>query len=104
MKVTDKMHENLMKTLEEFVMVSDVLNNYENGIFHPNPEYNAGMTHVNFCGKPKSRENFSQEESSRWSFWAFRQLKNDKDTDWDSILQTTKALLSGRSSKPDYWE
>ena len=75
MVVTDKMHENLMKTLEEFVMVSDVLNNYENGIFKPNPDYNgqskanAGMTHVNFCGKLCDfkeqcfNENFSQEES-----------------------------------------
>lgn len=75
LKVTDKMHENLMKTLEEFVMVSDVLNGYENGIFHPNPEYNgqskanAGMTRVNFCGKLCDYkdmcfdENFSQEDS-----------------------------------------
>ncbi|MAD58665.1 MAG: hypothetical protein CMK44_08870 [Porticoccus sp.] len=76
LRVTEKMHENLMKTLEEFVMVTDVLNGYENGIFKPNPEYNgqskanAGQTKTNFCGKLCDykemcfEENFSQEESA----------------------------------------
>lgn len=56
-KVGERQQEILIQQLEKFVRVTDVLNNYENGIFEPNPEYNgqtkatAGLTSANFCGK-----------------------------------------------------
>ena len=56
-EVTEADFERLLKDLDELVMVSDLLNDYENGLFSPNPEYNcqtkatAGDTKANFCGK-----------------------------------------------------
>ena len=56
-EVTEDDFKRLLQDLDELVMVSDLLNNYEDGLFSPNPEYNgktkatAGNTMANFCGK-----------------------------------------------------
>jgi len=56
-EVTDRDMEKLIEDLELFVKVTDIMNDHENGLFPPKPEYNgqtkatAGKTELNFCGK-----------------------------------------------------
>jgi len=56
-EVTDRDMEKLIEDLELFVKVTDIMNDHENGLFPPKPEYNgqtkatAGRTELNFCGK-----------------------------------------------------